>query len=125
MPYGDNRLSDKEKRTVLKMRSEGYLYKEIAIELGKTIPQLSSYVRWRQKNNGRYVATTVSCGEAYIPSGKRMPPINPPGGIRIIKLTPVEVEAGLSREYGDRLAEVKMPLADRQGVAATIFNGIY
>lgn len=126
MPLTANRLTDQEKRTVIRMRSDGYMYKEVAITLGKTIRQLTSFMKHRQTHNSdRYIKGTVSCGAPYTPTGQIMPPINPASGIKVIKLTPAEVEAGLVREYGNRLAKVKMPLAERQGVAATLFNGIY
>jgi hypothetical protein len=126
MPLTANRLTDHEKRTVLKMRSSGEMYKTISVTLGKTIPQLVSFVTWHKgRNNDKYITGTVSCGAPYTPTGRIMPPINPASGMKVIKLTPGEVEDGLVREYGDRLSKVKMPLADRQGVAATLFNGIY
>lgn len=119
-------LTDYEKRTVLKMRSSGEMYKTISVTLGKTIPQLVSFVTWhKSRNNDKYITGTVSCGAPYTPTGRIMPPINPASGIKVIKLTPEEVEAGLAREYGSRLAKAKMSLADRQGVAANVFNGIY
>lgn len=125
MPLTANRLTDQEKRTVLKMRASGEMYKTISIKLGKTISQLASFVHWRKKSTGNFVMGTVLCYDPYIPTGRVMPPINPASGIKIIKLTPAEVEAGLAREYGNRLAKVKMPLADRQGAAANVSNGIY
>lgn len=113
-------LTNDEKRLVADLRKQGKSYGDIVFETG--IPYHFVYKwadmdAWR-KQNAIYKKKTYDSKNKYrasIKSNERpMPPINPPGQVKVIHADSEQIERHLQESLGDKLSPVIGPLSMRR-----------
>ena len=62
-----------------------------------------------------YMNTEAFRDGGYKPTGRPLPPINPPSDLVIIHASPEDVNAGLKQKYGSKLMGITQRLSSRQG----------